>query len=286
MARSKNNRTARGGAPDAAALVAELRVPAGEPAGLATRPTDTTAGLASKADAAPVVEALLERLDELHDRLWAEAERSVLLILQGMDAAGKDGTIRKVLSGLNPQGCHVASFKAPSDGELAHDYLWRIHAQCPPRGRLGVFNRSHYEDVVAALRIGAVDQEQCDKRYRHIREFERMLTEEGTTLVKVFLNISKDEQRERLQARIDNPAKRWKFRHEDLEARAQWDAYLDAYETTISETSTEHAPWYVVPADHKWARDVMVATLLVDCFERLDPQIPDADPEIAGLRVE
>jgi len=274
------------GVPDAAELVAELWVPAGGPAGLGARPTDTTAGLANKAEAAPVVEALLERLDELHDRLWAEAERSVLLILQGMDAAGKDGTIRKVLSGLNPQGCHVASFKAPSDGELAHDYLWRVHAQCPPRGRLGVFNRSHYEDIVAALRIGAVDQEQCTKRYRHIREFERMLTEEGTTLVKVFLNISKDEQRERLRARIDNPAKRWKFRREDLEARAQWDAYLDAYETAISETSTEHAPWYVVPADHKWARDVMVATLLVDCFERLDPQIPDADPGIAGLRVE
>ncbi len=269
-----------------AALLDELRVKPGKAAKLAKRPTDTRMGAESKAEAAPVVQGLLEELDGLHDRLWAEAKRSVLLVLQGMDSAGKDGAIRKVLTGLNPQGCHVASFKAPSHGELAHDYLWRVHAECPSRGKLGVFNRSHYEDVVAAQMIGATTPEQCELRYRHINEFERMLTEEGTTLVKVFLHISKDEQRERLQTRIDDPAKRWKFNLSDVETRRQWDDYAAAYETAITATSTELAPWYVVPADHKWARDVAVATLLVDTFTRLDPEIPEPDPGLEGLRIE
>jgi PPK2 family polyphosphate:nucleotide phosphotransferase len=267
-------------------LLDELRVPPGKPARLAKRPTDTRTGAASKAEAAPVVEGLLVELDALHDRLWAEAERSVLLVLQGMDSAGKDGAIRKVLTGLNPQGCHVASFKTPSHGELAHDYLWRVHAECPSRGKLGVFNRSHYEDVVAAQLVGAVTPAQCKKRFRHIQEFERMLTDEGTTVVKVFLHISKDEQRKRLQTRIDDPAKRWKFHASDLETRKAWGEHAAAYETAITETSTEHAPWYVVPADHKWARDVAVATLLVETFERLDPQIPEPDPALEGLRIE
>jgi PPK2 family polyphosphate:nucleotide phosphotransferase len=268
-----------------AKLLDELVVAPGKAARLAKRPTGTKIG-ASKVAAAAVVEGLLVELDALHDRLWAEAERSVLLVLQGMDSAGKDGAIRKVLTGLNPQGCQVASFKAPSHGELAHDYLWRVHAECPSRGKLGVFNRSHYEDVVAAELVGAVTTDQCALRYRHIREFERMLTDEGTTLVKVFLHISKDEQRERLQKRIDDPAKRWKFNEADLQTRTQWDAYAATYETAISETSTEHAPWYVVPADHKWARDLAVATLLVETLERLDPKIPAPDPALEGLRIE
>jgi PPK2 family polyphosphate:nucleotide phosphotransferase len=267
-------------------MLDEMRVPPGKAARLSKRPTDTKAGVANKAAGAEVVAGLLNRLDDLHDRLWAEAKRSVLLVLQGMDGAGKDGSIRKVLTGLNPQGCHVASFKAPSHGELAHDYLWRVHAECPTRGKLGVFNRSHYEDVVAALLIGATTVEQCERRFRHIQEFERMLTEEGTTLVKVFLHISKDEQRARLQARVDDPEKRWKFNRSDLDARKQWDSYAKQYETVLSATSTDHAPWYVVPADHKWARDVAVATLLVDTFERLDPQIPAAEPGLEGLRIE
>lgn len=267
-------------------LLDELRVEPGKPAGLAGRPTDDKVGLAHKTEGAMVVAELLTRLDELHDKLWAEAERSVLLVLQGMDGSGKDGSIRRVLSGLNPQGCEVASFKAPSHGELAHDYLWRIHEQCPARGKLGVFNRSHYEDVVAAQLVGAASAKQVKRRYRHIREFERMLTDEGTTLVKVFLHISKEEQRQRLQARIDNPAKRWKFNPDDVTARAQWDDYAGLYETAVTETSTDHAPWYVVPADHKWARDVMVATLLVDAFEQLDPQIPAAEPGLEGLIIE
>jgi PPK2 family polyphosphate:nucleotide phosphotransferase len=268
-----------------AQLLDEMLVPPGKSAGLAKRPTDTKAGLADKTDGIEVVGNLLMRLDELHDRLWAEAKRAVLLVLQGMDTAGKDGTIRKVLTGLNPQGCHVASFKAPSAGELAHDYLWRIHEQCPTRGRLGVFNRSHYEDVVAAVLVGAATPEQGKRRYRQIRAFERMLCDEGTTVVKVFLHISKNEQRRRLQSRIDTPAKRWKFNDDDLDARKLWDDYSALYEDALTETSTDHAPWYVVPADHKWARDVAVATILVDVFERLDPQIPEPDPGLEGLRV-
>jgi len=232
------------------------------------------------------VEPLLARLDELHNRLWAESRRSVLLVLQGMDASGKDGTIRRVLTGLNPQGCDVTNFKEPTTRDLAHDYLWRVHELCPPRGILGVMNRSHYEDVVTARLIGLVDDDQVRKRYRHIREFERMLDDEGTTVVKVFLHISKDEQRARLQARIDDEAKNWKFQHSDVEARQHWDAYQQCYDHVLGETSTEWAPWYVVPGDHKWVRDVAVATLLVEVFERLDPRIPDPEQDLRGIVIE
>jgi len=178
------------------------------------------------------------------------------------------------------------NFKVPTDVDLTHDYLWRVHAAAPARGILGVWNRSHYEDVVAARCIGAIDDEQCRLRHRHIRSFERMLSEEGTSVVKVFLHISKDEQRARLQARIDDPAKNWKFKHSDIDARAEWDDYQARYEEAITATSTDWAPWYVVPADHKWVRDVAVATLLVDVFSELDPQIPDPEAGLEGLVVE
>lgn len=267
-------------------LVDRLRVEPGTAAGLATRDTRDALGLPDKDGAKDSLKDLGDELDALHGRLWAEASRSVLLVLQGMDASGKDGTIRKVLSGLNPQGCQVASFKAPSDGERAHDYLWRVHAVCPDRGHLGVFNRSHYEDVVAARMIGVVDHDQCRRRYRHLREFERMLTEEGTTVVKVFLHLSSDEQRDRLQERIDDPTKNWKFKVADLDVRKQWDEYQDVYEEVITETSTDHAPWYVVPADRNWVRDVAVATLLVDTLQALDPKIPEPDPALRGMKVE
>jgi PPK2 family polyphosphate:nucleotide phosphotransferase len=191
-----------------------------------------------------------------------------------------------VLTGLNPQGCSVVNFKEPTSLDLAHDYLWRIHANTPARGRLGVWNRSHYEDVVTARCIGAVDERQCRKRYRQIRGFERMLTEEGISVVKVFLHISKDEQRARLQARIDDPAKNWKFHHSDVETRAHWDRYQAQYEEAIGSTSTSWAPWYVVPSDHKWVRDVAVASLLVDVFSRLDPQIPAPEPGLEGIVIE
>lgn len=266
-------------------FVDDLRVKPGVAAGLAERDPRDKLGL-DKDEAAAMRERLDGELCELHERLWAEAERSVLLVLQGMDSAGKDGTIRRVLSGLNPQGCEVASFKAPSEAERAHDYLWRVHGVCPARGKLGVFNRSHYEDVLAARMIGVVDGDRCRQRYRHLREFERMLTEEGTTVVKVFLHISKDEQRERLQARVDDPVKNWKFNAADLDVRKQWDDYQELYDEVITETSTGEAPWYVVPADRKWVRDVAVESLLVRTLDGLDPQIPAADPELAGIVVE
>ena len=264
----------------------QLVVQPGDGARLGARDPADRLGVGSKEEGRARVDELLDVLDHLHDRLWAEATRAVLVVLQGMDASGKDGAIRRVLTGLNPQGCMVVNFKAPTSRDLAHDYLWRIHEACPPRGILGVMNRSHYEDVVTARAIGVVDDEQCERRHRHIREFERMLTDEGTTLVKVFLHLSKDEQRERLQARIDDPEKNWKFKRSDLETRRRWDEYQQRYEAAITATSTDWAPWHVVPADHKWVRDVAVATLLVDVLERLDPRIPDPEEDLEGLVVE
>jgi PPK2 family polyphosphate:nucleotide phosphotransferase len=266
--------------------VGALRVAPGERARLDHRPTDDRLGLADKDSAHRAHTELLDELKGLHERLWAEAQRSVLLVLQGMDTAGKDGTIRRALAGLNPQGCSVTAFKAPNNLELAHDYLWRVHAACPSRGRLGVFNRSHYEDVVATRVLGTVDKHTWRRRYRHLRDFEQMLTDEGTTLVKVFLHISRAEQRDRLQARLDDPTKRWKFQPDDLETRKRWDAVQAAYEDAISETSIDAAPWWVVPADHKWVRDVAVGTLLLETFRRLDPQFPPPDPRLDGVIVE
>jgi PPK2 family polyphosphate:nucleotide phosphotransferase len=267
-------------------IIAQLLVTPGKQARLSDRSPGDRLGLTDKAQARDIVDELIEELDGLHSKLWAEEQRSVLLVLQGLDTSGKDGTIRRVLSGLNPQGTVVASFKAPSEAERGHDYLWRVHQVCPPRGRLGVFNRSHYEDVLAARFVGAATYEQVRLRYRHLREFERLLTEEGTTIVKVFLHLSKDEQRERLQARIADPLKNWKFKMDDLDTRAMWDDYMDAYEEVITETSTDDAPWHVVPANRRWVRDVAVATLLVDTYRRLDPKIPPPDPALEGLVVE
>lgn len=263
-----------------------LQVQSGSAPRLARRDPADRLGLTRKAEARAQRDAMLDELDELHRRLWAEAERSVLLVLQGVDTAGKDSVIRRVLRGLNPQGCSVMSFKAPTTLEIEHDYLWRVHNASPSRGELGVFNRSHYEDVVAARVLEIVDEPHWRRRYRHLRDFEQMLTDEGTTVVKVFLHISREEQRQRLQGRLDDPTKRWKFRLEDLEARTQWDAYQTAYEDTITETSTDVAPWWIVPSNRKWVRDVAVATLLLETFRRLDPQFPPADPSLDGVIVE
>jgi PPK2 family polyphosphate:nucleotide phosphotransferase len=266
--------------------LAALRVTPGQAPGLDRRDSGDRLRLAGKAAAREQRDAVLDELDGLHGRLWAEAERSVLLVLQGVDTSGKDGTIRRVLTGLNPQGCSVTSFKAPNNLELEHDYLWRVHAACPARGRLGVFNRSHYEDVVAARVLGTIDTKRCKCRYRHLRDFEQMLHDEGTTVVKAFLHISRDEQRARLQARLDDPTKRWKFRPDDLEARRRWDAYQAAYEDAIAETSTDVAPWWIVPSDRKWVRDVVVTTLLLDALRRINPQFPSPDPSLDGVTVE
>ena len=208
----------------------------------------------------------------------------MLLVLQGLDASGKDGVIRSVFTGVNPMGVHVVSFRAPTETERAHDYLWRVHAELPPRGDIGVFNRSHYEDVVAVRMHALAPEEVWRRRPGHIREWERMLVDEGTTIVKVFLNVSKEEQRKRFQERIDDPEKRWKFRTADLDVRERYDEYVDGVgRGDLHETSTEWAPWHVVPADRNWVKSTAVATLLVDTLERLDPQLPDPEPGIEGL---
>jgi len=197
-------------------------------------------------------------------------------VLQGLDASGKDGTIRRVFTGVNPQGCRVTSFKAPTPLELAHDFLWRIHAECPARGMLAIFNRSHYEDVVTVGVLGLVPEAVWRPRPQRIVEFERLLTDEGTTVVKCFLHVSVEEQRERFAERLSDPAKRWKHNPKDEETSRRFRKYTAAYEEALTATSTEWAPWYVIPADRNWVRNLAVATVLVDTLRRLDPQFPEA----------
>ena len=257
-------------------MTEDLIVTPGSPAALSERDPASTLGLADKDAGKARRDELRHRLRDLHSRLWAAEERAVVVVLQGMDTSGKDGAVKKVFRRLDPQGFRVIGFKAPAGEELFHDYLWRVHAVCPRLGTIAVFNRSHYEDVVAA-RVRKVLEADWGRRFQHIREFERMLTDERTAIVKVFLHISRDEQRTRLQARLDRPDKRWKFRLGDLDDRARWDDFEAAYEEAIAETSTPWAPWHVVPADHKWVRDVAVAQIMVEALERLDPQYPEPD---------
>ncbi len=220
---------------------------------------------------------LRERLDELQALLYAEHRHKVLVVLQAMDAGGKDGTIRSVFDGVNPQGVKVTSFKVPTPLELDHDYLWRVHRHTPGRGEVAIFNRSHYEDVLVTRVHGLVDEAVCRRRYAHINDFERLLAEEGTTILKFFLHIDLDEQKERLQERLDDPRKRWKFRQGDVEERKLWGDYMRAYEDAISATSTEWAPWHIVPANHNWYRNLYVVRTLVDALEALDMRYPDPE---------
>lgn len=261
-----------------------LRVTPGEPARLSTRETGDTLGLVGKTETKEWLAEHGTELATLQSRLWAERTRSVLVVLQGMDGAGKDGTIKHVISGLNPSAVKIAAFSAPSTLELSHDFLWRIHAACPPRGQIGVFNRSHYEDIVTAPVKELVDEKTAKKRIAHINDFEQMLVDEGTSVLKVFLHISQDEQAERLRSRILDPEKSWKFDRSDFEARSRWDAYAAAYERALTATSTPHAPWHVVPADRKWVRNAAVAGLLHRELVRLDPQTPPPRPELAELQ--
>ncbi len=260
--------------------------PRARPRSLAERDPKDRLALEGKPQAKELHLDLLARLQNLQNRLWAEQKRSLLLVLQGMDASGKDGTIRTVLSGVNPQGCRVASFKAPAGREAERDYLWRIHDVCPAHGETGIFNRSHYEDVLAVRVRGlAPERGRGDRASVTSASSSGCSSTEGTTIVKVFLHISSKEQRKRLQARIDDPEKRWKFRKGDLDDRALWDTYQEAYEEAITETSTDWAPWFVVPADRKWVRTVAVSELLVDALENMDPKLPLAEPGIEEIVV-
>jgi len=229
---------------------------------------------------------ILERLADLQSRLWAEGKQRVLVVLQGIDAAGKDGTIKVIAGAFNPQGTPVTSFKVPSPLELAHDYLWRVHQRVPGKGEIGIFNRSHYEDVLVVRVHDLVPEERWRKRYGHIRDFERTLVDEGLTIVKFFLAIDKDEQRRRFQERVDDPAKRWKFSFGDVEERARWDDYRAAFEEMLEETSTGHAPWYLVPANRNWLRNLAVGEILADTIDDLRPAYPPAADGVEGTTVE
>jgi PPK2 family polyphosphate:nucleotide phosphotransferase len=230
--------------------------------------------------------ALIDRISALQDKLYAQRKLKVLLILQGMDTSGKDGTIRVMFSGISPMGVKAAAFKAPTDNELAHDYLWRVHQQVPVKGEIAIFNRSHYEDVLITKVQGLIDAEECERRYAQIRDFERMLAETGTVIVKVFLHISKEEQRQRLQERLDDPDKQWKFNPADVEQRKKWGDYQRAYERAIRETNAQHAPWYIVPANSKTHRNLVVASLLLETLEGMDLAYPEPHPDLSSFTVE
>ena len=234
------------------------------------------------------LEELRLELDQLQEVLYAENKRKILVVLQAMDTAGKDGVIRSVFQGVNPQGVKVASFKVPSMVEQAHDYLWRIHIEAPENGEIMIFNRSHYENLLVVRVHNLVPEEVWKKRFQHINDFERMLTDEGTTILKFFLNIDLQTQKERLMERLNDTQKQWKLSSADLPERKLWPAYMQAYEDVLSKTSTEYAPWYVVPANHNWYRNLVVASVIVDTLKKLNLEFPKpaADLEVYRKQLE
>lgn len=229
---------------------------------------------------------LIEQVAVCQEMLYAQHKHKVLLILQGPDTSGKDGTIKSLFSHINPIGLRAVAFRAPNDDERAHDFLWRVHRQVPVAGEIAIFNRSHYEDVLVPRVAGDIDEAEVNRRYGHIRDFERMLVETGTVVVKIFLHISSDEQRKRLQSRIDDPDKQWKFDPMDVAKRKHWDDYQRAYEDAISATDSDDAPWYIIPADSKTHRNLMVATLLLEIIQGLKLQFPEPDRKLSKLRIE
>jgi PPK2 family polyphosphate:nucleotide phosphotransferase len=261
-----------------------LRVKPGEKVDLAKFDCGQAFGR-DKDKSTPVVDDNLARLTDLQARLWAEAKHAVLVVFQGIDAAGKDGTIRVIAGAFNPQGTPVTSFKVPSPKEAAHDFLWRVHAAIPGKGEIGIFNRSHYEQVLVVRVHSLEPEERWRRHYEEIRDWERMLTDSGITIVKFFLAIDKDEQRRRFQERVDDPTKRWKFSMGDLEERKLWDSYRAAFEEMLTETSTDYAPWYLVPSNRNWLRNLAVSDVLVDVLDELDPRYPQPEAGIEGLKV-
>ncbi len=241
---------------------------------------------ASKDDHLPHFEVLQQQLQQLQKKLYAQNKHRILIVMQAMDTGGKDGCIKHVFSRIDPQGIHVRSFKKPTEEEMARDFLWRVHSRVPRNGEMVIFNRSHYEDVIAVRVKNLFPEKVWKRRVRHIIEFERMLAEEGTTIIKIYLHISKDEQKDRLQARLDSPHKHWKFNPDDLEDRARWDDFMVAYEDLLGETSTEHAPWFVVPANRKWYRNLCVARIVLDSMKRLNLEFPPIDWDPASMKIE
>ncbi len=230
--------------------------------------------------------ALNNELMALQETLYAEHKHKILLILQGMDTSGKDGTIEHVFRGVNPQGVRIANFKVPSQVELDHDYLWRIHKQVPGKGEIVIFNRSHYEDVLVVRVHNLVPKKIWSKRYAQISSFEKMLSEEGTIILKFYLHIDLDEQKERLQARLDDPNKRWKFRRGDLDERKLWPDYIQAYEDVLTKTSTRYAPWYIIPANRKWYRNLVIGSILIETLKNLKMRYPNPEDDLEGIVID
>jgi PPK2 family polyphosphate:nucleotide phosphotransferase len=266
-------------------LADRLRVKPGSKWRTSDTATDETLGL-SKQEGESLHAANVARLPEFSELLWADNRFALLIVLQGMDTAGKDGTIRRVMSGINPRDCRVTNFKKPTEEELEHDFLWRVHAACPRRGEIGVFNRSHYEDVLVVRVHNLVPEQEWARRYDHINEFERVLAENGTRILKFFLHISKQEQKERLEARLADPVKNWKFEPADLDERKKWDDYQRAYEAAITRCSTDHAPWHIIPADKKWFRNAAISSILVETLESLKLRPRPARYDLSKLRVQ
>ena len=266
-------------------LAKELIVPPNSKVALARIDPDDTHGV-DKAAAAEHLEKNCERLSILQYLLYAESRRSLLVVLQGIDAGGKDGTIRHVMTGLNPQGVTVTSFKAPEGEEKRHDYLWRVHKAVPEHGKLGIFNRSHYEDVLVVRVHNLVPKAVWSKRYDQINDFERMLTASGVRIVKFLLYISKEEQAKRFRLRLEDKAKNWKFSPDDIKEREYWDQYIEAYEEMLRKCSTEKAPWYVIPANRKWFRNLAVSGILVDVLEDMDLKYPKPAADLSKIRFE
>jgi PPK2 family polyphosphate:nucleotide phosphotransferase len=256
------------------ALIGKLQVRPGERVSLKERDPRDASFLGEKEEAQAATAEAAKAIDELQDRLYGEGSRSLLVILQGTDTSGKDGTIRGVFNATGPLGVSVTAFGPPSRIELEHDYLWRVHAACPRRGTIGIFNRSHYESVLVEKVRGLAPAEAIEQRYDQINAFEKLLVENGTTILKFMLHISKAEQKERLQARLDDPAKNWKFNPGDLDDRKHWNDYQEAYETLLHRCSTSWAPWHIIPADRKWARNAAVAAVVKATLEAMDPRYP------------
>lgn len=247
---------------------------------------DTSEFRGTKQQAEVEIEQLNRRLEQLQEVLFAEHKHKVLIVLQAMDTGGKDGVIRHVFEGVNPQGTRVANFKTPTAEELDHDFLWRVHEHVPAKGEIVIFNRSHYEDVLVVRVHELVPPEVWKKRFEQINAFERMLSETGTTILKFYLHIDRDEQRQRLQARLDDPNKHWKFRLGDLEERKLWLEYMQAYEEVLNKTSTDVAPWFIIPANHKWYRNLVISSILVDRLQGLNMKYPEPEEDLSGVVVE
>lgn len=263
-----------------------IKVKPGEKIRLSKIDAGDTGKFHDKEEAVELLSGNIQRMAELQNVLYADGGQSLLIVLQAMDAGGKDGTIRKIMSGVNPQGVRVTSFKKPTEEELSHDFLWRVHKVAPARGMIGIFNRSHYEDVLVVRVHNLVPKKVWQKRYDHINNFEKLLTDNGVTVLKFYLHISKEEQAERFQERLDRPEKNWKFNPGDLKERALWDDYMEAFEVAFEKCSPKNAPWYIVPANKKWYRNLVISEKIVEALEEMNLKYPEPAEGLDSIVIE